>query len=101
MHTLKLTAGAFVAALIAASAYAGDTAWKPPQEIAPKADSQAQSTPAPAAQPAAPAAAPEKKAEPQTPEARKAKSKDCSAQADAKGLHGKERKKFRDECKKP
>jgi hypothetical protein len=27
------------------------------------------------------------------------KSKECSAQADAKGLHGKERKKFRSECK--
>ena len=31
---------------------------------------------------------------------RTAISKQCSAQADAKGLHGKERKKFRDECKK-
>jgi hypothetical protein len=28
-----------------------------------------------------------------------AKSKECSAQADAKGLHGKERKKFRSQCK--
>lgn len=27
-------------------------------------------------------------------------SKACSAQADAKGLHGKERSKFRSECKK-
>jgi len=27
-------------------------------------------------------------------------SKACSAQADTKGLHGKERKKFRAECKK-
>lgn len=26
-------------------------------------------------------------------------SKKCSADADAKGLHGKERKKFREECK--
>lgn len=31
---------------------------------------------------------------------RTAKSLDCSKQADAKGLHGKERKKFRSECKK-
>ena len=31
---------------------------------------------------------------------RSAKSLDCSKQADAKGLHGKERKKFRSECKK-
>ena len=27
-------------------------------------------------------------------------SLECSKQADAKGLHGKERKKFRSECKK-
>ena len=31
---------------------------------------------------------------------RTAKSIECSKQADAKGLHGKERKKFRSECKK-
>ncbi len=31
---------------------------------------------------------------------RSAKSLDCSKQADAKGLHGKDRKKFRSECKK-
>lgn len=31
---------------------------------------------------------------------RTAKSKACSVQADQKGLHGKARKKFRDECKK-
>ena len=33
------------------------------------------------------------------PKERTAKSKECSAQADAKGLHGKERKKFRSACK--
>jgi hypothetical protein len=56
------------------------------------------------AQPAAPAAkdaAPKadtkmaKEAKPRT-----AESLECSKQADAKGLHGKERKKFRSECKK-
>ncbi len=31
---------------------------------------------------------------------KKAISKDCSQQADAKGLKGKERKKFRSSCKK-
>lgn len=31
---------------------------------------------------------------------RTAKSIECSKQADAKGLHGKERKKFRSQCKK-
>ena len=30
----------------------------------------------------------------------KAKSVQCSNEADAKGLHGKARKKFREECKK-
>jgi hypothetical protein len=54
--------------------------------------------PAPAATPAAPKMAPaEKKAE---KPARTAASLDCSKEADAKGLKGKERKKFRAECKK-
>lgn len=58
----------------------------------------AQST-APAAAPAAktapaPTAAPKAKTE------RTAASLECSKQADAKGLHGKERHKFRAECKK-
>ncbi|MBI3700942.1 MAG: phosphate starvation-inducible protein PsiF [Afipia sp.] len=38
----------------------------------------------------------EKKAE----KPRTAESIECSKEADAKGLHGKERKKFRSECKK-
>jgi hypothetical protein len=33
-------------------------------------------------------------------DAKKAKSKACSDQADAKKLHGKEREKFRAKCKK-
>ena len=49
-------------------------------------------TAAPAAKPAATAAKPKKE--------RTSKSIECSKQADAKGLHGKERKKFRAECKK-
>jgi hypothetical protein len=43
----------------------------------------------------APAAAPAK----MKPEEKQAISKTCSDQANAKGLHGKERKKFRSECK--
>jgi psiF repeat-containing protein len=57
-------------------------------------------TPAPA--PAAPAAKPAPMAKTTEPKAKPemtAESKECSAQADAKGLHGKERKKFRSECK--
>lgn len=61
------------------------------------------------AQTAAPAtpATPSAKTAPakaETPKAAKpertAASLECSKQADAKGLHGKERKKFRSECKK-
>jgi hypothetical protein len=51
-------------------------------------------TRAPAASPA-PAAKAEKAQKPRT-----AASLECSKEADAKGLHGKERKKFRSECKK-
>ena len=51
-------------------------------------------TPAPAASPA-PAAKAEKAQKPRT-----AAALECSKEADAKGLHGKERKKFRSECKK-
>lgn len=47
---------------------------------------------APAAQPAAPAK--------MTADQKKAISKSCSDQATTKGLHGKERKKFRAACKK-
>ena len=44
---------------------------------------------------AAPAAAEKRADKPRT-----AASLECSKEADAKGLHGKERKKFRSECKK-
>jgi hypothetical protein len=49
----------------------------------------------PAAAPAAPAAPAAKTEKPRT-----AASIECSKEADAKGLKGKERKKFRSECKK-
>jgi psiF repeat len=54
------------------------------------------STPAPAPTPA-PSAAPAASAPAATD--KKAISKSCSDQANAKGLHGKARKKFRSECK--
>jgi len=56
------------------------------------AQTTAPATPAPATK-AAPA---EKKAE----KPRTAASLECSKEADAKGLHGKARKKFRSDCKK-
>ena len=49
-------------------------------------------TSAPAAAPAAPSAS-------KSTKPRSAASIECSKEADAKGLHGKERKKFRSECK--
>jgi invasion protein IalB len=52
-------------------------------------------TPAPAAPTATPAPAATKTEKPHS-----AASLECSKEADAKGLHGKERKKFRSECKK-
>lgn len=64
--------------------------------LADSAFAQATSTPsttAPATTKSEPA---EKKAE----KPRSAASLECSKEADAKGLHGKDRKKFRSECKK-
>jgi len=72
------TAAAVASLLLTGSASA--------QTAAPAKDATKTETKAPA----------EKKAEkPQT-----AASLECSKEADAKGLHGKERKKFRAECKK-
>jgi hypothetical protein len=52
-------------------------------------------------QPAAPpAAATAAKAPATSDDAKKAKAKECSAQADAKSLHGKARKEFRSKCKR-
>jgi invasion protein IalB len=45
-------------------------------------------------------AAPAAKTEAKAPVVHTAASLECSKEADAKGLHGKERKKFRSECKK-
>ncbi len=75
----RAAATAFASLLLMSSAFAQATA---------------PATPAPAAK-TAPAPA-EKKAE----KPRTAASLECSKEADTKGLHGKERKKFRSECKK-
>ena len=52
------------------------------------------------AQTAAPAPAPAAKMAPKAEKPRTAESIACSAEADTKGLHGKERKKFMSECKR-
>ena len=44
--------------------------------------------------------APAEKAEKKAEKPKSAASLECSKEADAKGLHGKERRKFRSECKK-
>ena len=72
----RAVATAFASVLLMSSAFAQGTA------------------PAPAT-PAAPAAKMDKK-----PVVHSAASLECSKEADAKGLHGKERKKFRSECRK-
>jgi hypothetical protein len=59
------------------------------------AQATAPAVPAPGAK-----TAPATKAETKAPAARTTASLECSKEADAKGLHGKERKKFRSECLK-
>ena len=70
----RLAAAALASLLVSGAAFA--------QTAAPAAKSDA-------------AATTDKKA---APKAHSAESLECSKQADAKGLHGKERKKFRSEC---
>ena len=62
--------------------------------VSPRASGTA-TAPAAKSDTAAPAATDKKAEKPHT-----AASLECSKEADAKGLHGKERKKFRSECKK-
>lgn len=82
-----------IAALIVFSAFATAT-------VAPAQTTAPAQAPAPASSPKmmAPASSSKMTAQPAAKE-RTALSKDCSAQATAKGLHGKERKKFRSACK--
>lgn len=57
-------------------------------------------TPATTPAPAASKMAPDAKADSKATKPRTAASLECSKQADAKGLHGDARRKFRSECKK-
>ena len=66
----------------------------------PKAPSANSTVAAPSAG-AAPSAASTSSTGKAAAEPRTQVSLDCSSQADAKGLHGKERKRFRRDCKKP
>lgn len=69
-----------------------------PSMVAAQTAAPAKPTTAAPAKPAAPTSA--KPAGSADQQAKAVKSKECSAQADQKGLHGKARKKFREECKK-
>ena len=68
--------------------------------VAAPAFAQQQQTAPAAAAPAKPAASTPAPMDKSMSMDKKAKSADCAKQADAKGLHGKARKKFRSECKK-
>jgi hypothetical protein len=83
----RATAVAFASLFLMGTAFAQAPAAAP---AAPAAKS------APAATPAAPAA----KAEAKPKAERTAASLECSKEADTKGLKGKERKKFRSQCKR-
>jgi psiF repeat len=96
MRMINTVLAATVALVIGSVAAIAQTApAAPAAPVAPKAAAPAATAPAPAAAATAakPAAANLKKAS--TPEGQA-----CSADADAKNLHGKERKKFRAACMK-
>ncbi|MFA6205908.1 MAG: PsiF family protein [Methylocystis sp.] len=85
------------AALAETKAPDAPTAWVPPAEIAPKSATTA-AAPAPSAEAPADAAQPASAAPGAKTHAER--EKDCRAQADAKGLHGKDRKHFKTDCLK-
>jgi len=91
MRFVAMFTATAIAALVSASAMA-QTAAAPAASTTPMATTKpmatAKSTTGAMAKPKAMAPA------------QSAVSKECSMQADAKGLHGKERSKFRSECKK-
>lgn len=98
MQIRLMPSAAALILFVGANAGALAETWKLPEEIAPKSEAGAPavSTPATAASApvtaeAAPAPAPVDKA---------AKKKECKSQAGAKGLHGKQRRQFMDECEK-
>lgn len=90
-----LVATAIFAGLLVSGAARAETVWAPPAEIADKVKAEGAAGAAPAAETKGSAATDVKAAA--TPAD---KEKDCKAQADAKGLHGKARKKFHADCLK-
>ncbi len=90
--TFTLTLG--LAALFGTSVSFAQT----PAPAAPATSAAPTATAKPPAAPASPAKAAKAAKPNMTPQT--AKSKECSLKADAQKLHGKERQKFRAECKK-
>ena len=88
-----LTAGICGLALSSAAAALEAAAPPPPPGNAPAAEAAAVKAPV-----AAPSPQPGATNVPETATGKKAKSEDCYRQADAKNLHGKERKHFHKEC---
>ncbi len=86
---MKLSSRAAIAAFASLMLIGAASAQSPAPTPAPTTKSTPAETTAPAA-----------KTEAKTTKPRTEVSLECSKQADAKGLHGKERHKFRAECKK-
>jgi len=82
MKTITLIASMALAGLLSTGAFAASSTAKTP------------------AAPASTATTTVKKAVPAKSSEKTAISKQCSSLADAKGLHGKDREKFRSDCKK-
>ena len=95
MNFIKLAAAALIVSASATVAFAQATAPAPSAPVAPKAPIAA-TTPPPAA-PAA-AAAPKVAKSPALKTASTPEGIQCSAEADAKNLHGKPRTSFRNKC---
>lgn len=98
--TMKLVATLTATALLAFVGTSAMAQTAAPATTAPAATTTAPAAPTTTMKPAAGAMAKKATAPAATTPAKTAISKACSAQADAKGLHGKERHKFRSDCKK-
>jgi psiF repeat len=96
MNFIKLAAAALIVSASATVAFAQATAPAPTAPVAPKAPVAATTPP-----PSAPVMATAPKAVAKNPAMKTASTPEgiqCSAEADAKALHGKERTKFRNKC---
>jgi hypothetical protein len=89
----NLSAACACVALFVGASASAETVWKPPAEIAPKAEAGVDAGAAGAA--AGPAAA-----TPAATESKADKEKRCNDEAVAKGLKGKAKKQFKAECAK-